>query len=277
MEEFLVKKGLSLLKKERMLIDKIISSNERDDNLSFADLQEMFSTVSSQTDEIIEKLANDLDYGSLKEMILSDIKQDSEETLDKFTLVKLISYKMLDEVSNNFTTLDNSVFEEEHFKYLYSVYMWYIKNNELSSVTKKSLHKSMLIKAVGSNALRNFYAGNYDAVNSLGDPEQRCGIIPDKILSHCYSYLFNDLLNEVGCSAMFNSFFKDKSFFESNKKFLTLRFTALSLQMIDRKVFDLDPDRPLSDFVKDLLSDASLLSEQFKKGERNQNRKVIKL
>ncbi len=276
MDKYLIKEGLSSLRKERIIINKIMLANERDDDLSFMALQDIYKEVSQKTDSIVDNISKDFDLETLKNLLLRD-NNDNEESLDKLTLLKLVNYKMLDKLRDSCSTIDSAVFNEEHSKYLYSTYMWYVKNNELSQSIRKSLHNLMLFKFVGSSTLRNFFAGNYDVLDSISNPKEKYDFIPDKLINKYYYLLFNDLIEDVETSELFTLFFKDKSLFESNKKFRTLGFTAISLQMMDKNIFVKNTEKPLSKFVKEILSDASLLTDQYKNDEHKLKRLVIKL
>ncbi len=277
MDNNLTKKVLSSIRKERVLINKIVLSNERDDNLSFAALQEMYKEQFINTNSLVDDIADNIDLKSLKKMAMED-NRNIEESFDKFTLVKLVNYKILDKIRNNITTsVDNSVFDEEHYKYLYSVYMWYVKNHDLSENLKKSLHNFLLLKAVGSNTLRNFFAGNYDKIDELSDPSVKYENIPNEIIEECYYLSFNNLLRDLDTSEAYTMYFKDKSLFNSNKLFASLQFTAMSTQMSHKNIIITGTEKPISNYAREVLQDASELASDYAKIKEKSKIKVISL
>lgn len=273
----MIKKTLSQIKKERMLIDKIVDANERGDNLSFEALKDMFHSVAFKTDSLVERLLSQCPPNILIDRILDDAKKDNEETFDKFTLANMIKNKVAEDIGKKMFSINAASFEEEHNRYMYLVYIWYLRNKEMNPRFKKSIHRMMTLKATNSSTLRKLFSGEYDAAQEISDPSKSFGVGTDYIANEAYYSLLNDLINTSNCTEMFEGFLTDKEVFEAKKKMMVLEFTALCSQMVDRKISFPVTEKPISDFTNELLTEASKLTNEYKEKGNTFPRKVIRL
>ena len=62
----LINKVLLSIKKERILIDKMIFANERDDVFGFEELQKLYKSVCNNTDILVSNLLSNIDLNTLE-------------------------------------------------------------------------------------------------------------------------------------------------------------------------------------------------------------------
>ena len=273
-----IKKALLSIKKERVLIDKMISANERDDKLAFNELQNIYKDISNDTDTLISELLSNIDINTLETLLLEGELGKVEEDFDKITLIKIIEQMTLDGFSYQMDSPNPNTFTEEHNRYLYSAYLWFINNNEILSLpTKNSLHKYMTLKATGSEFLRKLFSGDYESAEEISTPKRQFDYKESNIANKVYYTILNDLVMESNCTESFDSFLDSDELFEARKKFVVLQFIAICSQMMDNDIHFPVMENKSSDFTIDIIREAAFLTENYKYGSIKPIKKIIRL
>ena len=274
----LINKVLLSIKKERILIDKMIFANERDDVFGFEELQKLYKSVCNNTDILVSNLLSNIDLNTLENSLLDDNFGKAEDDFDKITLIKIIEHMVYDSFSIQLDELNPNSFIEEHNRYLYSTYLWFINNDEtLSLSAKKSLHKYMSLKATGSEFFRRFFSGDYEAAERISTPNEQFDYSNTDKADKAYYSILNDLVKESNNTEAFDSFLDNDELFEARKKFVVLQFMAICSQMMDNDICFPIIENQSSDFTIEIIKEASFLSDNYKLENIKPTKKVINL
>lgn len=255
MEE-LIEKALSKVKDERLLIDKLIKAEEDEDYITREALKEVYRAIFVDTNCLVDKMLTNYSEEELFTNIMSGHDELDDDTFDRTTLCFLLSNRYRD-------LLKESVFDEENNKYLYAMYLWFIKNTSISDEEKESLHKFVNLRATQSSFLRQYFSGDTRNIEELCVPEKSFGIMSDLLAQRAYYDLLQNVIKDSNCTEMFEG---DKEYavaFEGRKKLIELEFAAICAEMINRNVCFPLVEEPISDFTRDLLQKSSTLANKF--------------
>ena len=144
-----IKQLLSLLRKERIIINKLVESDEREDKLLFNSLQEMYKDISKEVDNKINYLLDNKTYDETFKQVslkLDKMLNRNLDAADCITLLGLINSTYTNRVSNKVANGDSDIFANELVTQVYDIYLWLIKNNDYSKEFTNSLRIDVVNK-----------------------------------------------------------------------------------------------------------------------------------
>ena len=270
-----IKKLLSLVRKERIMITKMVEADEKDNALLFNELQEPYKECSMKTDELLQQMIDDdmydesIDYLS----VIIDKKVDQQENVtDYVSLLGLLNIYHSNEESQSMVNSDSDVFSNEFIMQIYEIYLWYMKNNNYEKEFITSIREDIVSKLVNSRSMRCYFAGNYEDAAILADPlndfndRDRLGTV--------YASLMMGQISLSNKFEVYDGIF-DPTSFESRKKLLEIEFAAISTILL-RRGFLIPPNTmDYSDFTEQVIANASELVDKYNKRIKNEQTKIL--
>ena len=280
-----IKELLSLIRKERVLMLKMIESDERDDSLLFSELQKKYKVISTEVNNKIRELINDETYEKVYEKLGLKINELAEKDKDPDLYIVLLglvnsTYKSI--IGEKYENVNSDVFTNELTSTVYGLYLWHLKENDFTKEFRDSFRNDMAIKFANSRVLRLYFAGDYEGAKQIlnqsnsFDEEDRNGI------GAIFVSLLGGKISITNSYESFNGLMDDVSF-NSGKEMLKLEFCAISLMMMKHRIILPIPPVDYSDFTEELIKEASLLTNKYnkmkkeEKEEKEEKQKIIRL
>ena len=136
----------------------------------------------------------------------------------------------------------------------------------------------MKARLVTSQFIRNYYSGNNEEALRVSDPDITYGrISANDIALKSYYSMLNKTVDDANCHEMMAGI-GNFNLFMARKKMIELELASICTQMQKRDIYYPCIETPISDFAVGMMSDAALLSDQFKESENKKGyTKVIYL
>lgn len=274
-----IKRLLNLLRKERIIITKMIESEERKDIMLFNALQSKYKEVFDETNEKLNDLFDCYSYNELFEKIATKVNRmvDSKKNVqDIVTLLGLVNTEKLLKATKNFENFSSDVFSNELIMHIYELYLWNDRQNDYSKEFKDAIRNDLVMKVVNSRALRNYFAGNYEVSNEISDSFLN---YKEEEKSNIGAIFVSLLGGQIKLSNGFEMFdgTMEETLFNSRKEMLKLEFCAISLMMMKQRIIIPVPPIDYSDFTEQVIRDASEITNKFKERKSEEKQKVIRL
>ena len=270
------KKVLLSLRKEKILISKMVYADEIDSFLLFNSLKDKFKETSNNTNNLINTLFKNYSYDELFSYISERIENTEigdEKLSELFTLISLINSKYLNNDSNNF---DNDYIPSKFLVYNYGLYLWFLKENNCDDKFKNAIREDLVIKLTNSNVMRKYFAGDFKEIEDYFYIKN-CNSIDERHFVN--TSLVSLLGGEIKLSNKFEMFegILDDTSYNSRKEMLKLEYAAICLMMMEQGI--IVPVEPVecSDFSKNIIKESSELVEKYKNKENNGKKKIISL
>lgn len=274
-----IKEIMLLVKKERVLITKLVESDEREDILQFNTLQKMYKEVSIKTDELINDIIKNNEYDKYVEKlsaIINESDESSKELKDYVTFLGLINSAYINEMSNNLGNVDADIFSNEYNMQIYDIYLWLIKDNNFEKGFKNSLRDDLVMKLVNSRALRHYFRGDYETASIISDPLYNDDYNDRNRLGIAYASLMMGQISISDKLEMYEDIL-DKESFESRKKMLEIEFAAVASILTKRNILIPPNAMDYSDFTENVIIKSSELLDKYNnKKEKEQTKILIK-
>lgn len=269
---------LPLIKKERVLITKMVEADEREDILLFNALQKMYKSFSLEVDELINNNIDKENYDKAVELLSQKINgaiDQQEDSTDLVTLLGLFNTFYLNSISTSLSNVNSDVFSNELNMQIYDIYMWLMKENEYPKEFKDAIRGDLINKLVNSASMRKYFSGDYeeaeDLANTLSyyDDRNKMGTI--------YASLMIGQIDLSNKFEMYDGMMDDLSF-NSRKKMLEIEFAAISVLLSKRKFLIPPYTMDYSDFTEKVIMDASKLVDQYNnKKTKEVEKNIIKI
>lgn len=264
-----IEKLLSKIKKERILVLKIVESEEKQDRDFFNYGTCLFNDIATETDVLIKELVNNYSYESIINTIIEEYSSNDELNYDSLTLLGLINTTIMNEISNEFYNEDSDLFTSIIVSNLYNTYLWAIRSNNYQKEVIKEMRYDIVNTLVISMAMREYFKGNFNVFDNID-----YGSKEDKI-EKMYFNILNSKVVASNTLEMFDGFSSENEFF-ARKEMMKLEFVSLSYLMMKENIRFPILAADISDFTENIIVDASSVLEKFKKNEKIKE-KVIKL
>ena len=266
----LIKEILVLLKKERILIYKIVESEEKTDRVFFLNGTKLYNEIASNSDNLIDELIDNYSLKKIEDYIFDKYLDDDEHGYDVTTLIGLIENKCLNRISNNIYNENCDNFTNIINSSLYNTYLWRIKTANYSKELVKEIRYNMVSNLVNSSIMREYFKGNFDVFDELSYD----GKYEDEIKKLYYNVL-NNSINLSNSIEMFEGLDSDIQF-ESKKEYMKIEFVSLALRMIQENIKFPVARNEMSDFTQNIVNDASNILKGYNDKEKLKE-KIIKL
>ena len=270
--EKLVNLGLKLVAKEKRLVDKMLVADEEENDDLFLLLRDYYKGVKEKTDSVVSELLARYSFEDIANYIDSLIDPTDVKTLDYACLFGFIDYKYLNDFSQKKFKIDSDCFVEEHNKTLYSLYIWYMRNNELPKDFKASLHKFMSLRAADSQFVRLYYEGNNDLAFKISSPDASFYWETYDFAEKAYYSHLNKLILDSDCCEFFEGL-SEPHVVDAKRKLLELELAALCYEMDARKIQFPVAEAPLNDYSLEMLRNASDMYNSF---NENKEKRLVK-
>lgn len=272
-----VKKVVSLLRKERILITKMVESDERNDKMLFYALQEKYKDISLQVDELVKNLVEEEGYDNSIEYISSVINTAIDEknsAEDNVTLLGLVNSYYLNAVSNKVENTDSDVFSNEYVLQIYNIYLWMVNDLNMQKELADSMRTDLVIKLVNSRAARCYFRGDYEKAIEISDPNYDYNYDDRNRMGTVYASMMISQINLSNKIEMYDGIFDEISF-ESRKKLLEVEFAALSTILMKRGFLIPPNSIEYSDFTEKVIRNASKLVNKYKERKPKEKEKLL--
>ena len=275
-----IKELLSLLRKERIIINKLVESDEREDKLLFNSLQEMYKDISKEVDNKINYLLDNKTYDETFKQVslkLDKMLNRNLDAADCITLLGLINSTYTNRVSNKVANGDSDIFANELVTQVYDIYLWLIKNNDYSKEFTNSLRIDVVNKLVNSRSMRKYFAGDYETAMDISNPMNDEELRDRNKMGIVYASF---MLGQIKLSNSFEMYdgVLDEVSFESRKKMLEIEFAAISSIMMKKAILIPPNTMDYSDFTESVIENASDLLNQYNdKKTKEDVKKLIKI
>ena len=275
--KYLIMDVMKYVKVESRLIDKMLLALENQNDELFLLIQETYKNKKEKTDSVIGVLLQNYSFDE----ILHNISLLKRSSFENYMIGESLQQIIIDDIFYAYfmSKYDkNSLsYQEEHVKYLLSVYLWELNNQELTDIQKNKIHELILIKLVKSLFIRSFFAGDIEFAQSVSTPNEYYGnLLVDNEALHAYYTRLNGLVTECNCTEFFEGIDSEDNCF-SRRKFVELQLAALSVQMKKRDITYPVVESTISDYAEERIVNASNLAHQNNNNEIKQTKKVIKL
>lgn len=252
----LIEEALKKVKEERLLIDKLISEDEKESTLTLDQLKNKYRSIFFDTNALVGYMLENYPQEELMSAIMSGHDEMDEETFDRTTLCFLLS-------SSYRENMIETVFEEENNRFLYAVYLWFYKDNKIDKEEKESLHKYINLRATKSSLLRNYFAGEQSKLDEISRPETTFGPLSNFLALDEYYKIIERVIHESNCTEMYEGEEEYETAFKAQKLFLYIQFTAICAEMIARGIEFPTSQEEISDFTRKVLKESSTLANRF--------------
>ena len=275
----ILEEGYKSFRKEYRALDKLLSEIEKGNYESITEFEAFFLSAKLKTDSAIDTLLSTFSFPQLEEEMYNMFKRNAQDATETFLLASLIDSKINSRIHSSLSLEDRTSFREEHARYLFAIYMYYVKNSNMREQVKKDLHSFMLITLAESQFIRNNFSGNYEEAMKLSDPDNYFGPIKANLVAEKeYFDQLNKLINSTNGDEMFEGLINE-DLVEAKKIKTQLDFAALCMKMEDRGIKYPVSIVQASDFTEDLMAKASSLVKEFKRDDASKNaaRRIIRL
>lgn len=272
-----IKELLSLLKRERVLITKMVDADEREDKLLFNSLQSIYKDTSLKVDELLKELIKDDTYNNSIELLSIKINDavDNQKTVDDLvTLLGLVNTFYMNRMSNEMVNCDSDVFSNELNTQIYDIYLWLISNNDYTKEFKDAIRIDLVNKLVNSRSMRKYFAGFYEEAAKIADPIIEEDKKDRNRLGMNYASM---MMAQIGLSNKFEMYEGelDEVSFDSRRKMLEIEFAAIS-KILERRGFLIPPNTmDYSDFTEQVMRDASKLYNEYHEKKKKEQTKIL--
>lgn len=268
---------IKCIKIESRLIDKMLVALENQNDEQFLFIQETYKNKREKTDSAILSLLQKYSFDDIFSCISSFKSSSCEEYITNESLAEII----LDDIFYVYfmSKYDKNTlsYQEEHIKYLLSVYLWDFKNSELTDIQKSKIHKLILTKLGKSSFVRSYFAGDVEFAQNVSTPDESLGkLIADKEALHTYYSLLNKLVKQCNYTEFFEGL-DSRDNCVARRKLAELQLAALSVQMNKRDIIYPVLETNVSDYAEDRIANASILATRYSNNEVKKTQKVIKL
>ena len=261
---------LSSLRKERILMYKIIESDEKEDKEFFYNGIKIYNNIATNTDNLLKELINNYDYEKIIDYVLNNCLDDDELSYDGITLLGFINTLYLNKISNYIHNSDSDEFVNLLNSNFYNIYLWSVKKNYYNDEVLKEMRYEVVNTLVNTLAMREYFKGNFetlDKINYFEEDKNKKGMLFFKVLS--------EKVAMSNSTEMFEGMVNDNQF-QAKKEILKLEFVSLATLMMNEKILISVVNNDMSDFTQNILKESSLLFEEYNKKEKI-IKKVIKL
>lgn len=272
-----IKELLSLVRKERILITKMVEADEREDSYLFNELQKSFKKTSFILDNFINKKIDDGKYDEIIELLsnkIDELVEKQENAEDYVTLLGLFNSCYLNKTSNSIYNSNSDAFSNEFVLQIYDIYLWMMNNNNYTKEFNDSLRTDLVMKLVNSRAMRKYFSGEYEEASIMSNPLNDEDFSDRNKLGTVYSSL---MLAQIELSNKFEAYegiFDDLSF-ESRKKLLEVEFASVS-SILMKRGFLIPPNViDYSDFTEEVLRNASILLDEYNNRKTKEKNKIL--
>ena len=273
----ILEEGVRSVKKELRALDKILLEIEKGNYDTLIELNTFFLSAKLKTDSAIESILSSYKYDQLKEEMSKHYNTHTNDVNETLLLATLIDRTVNQRIFDKLLIDDRDSFKEEHIRYLLSVYMEYINNNDIRLGVKRALHNFMLMTFSESQYIRNYFSGNTEEAAKISDPDEILGKLKaDLVAEKEYYNKLNSLIRSTNNDEMFEGLIKE-DLLEAKKIKTQLEFAALCLQMEDRNIQYPVSAVEMSDYTRDLMLKASQVAKEFQKEDKDGPRRVILL
>ena len=272
-----IKELLSLVRKERIIITKMVESDEREDKYLFNELQKKYKDISNKTDELVSNLILDNKYDEIVIQLsnkINELVENQENAVDYVTLLGLFNLFYLNETSNRISDSDTDSFSDEFVLQIYDIYIWMMKNSNNTKEFNDSIRSDLVMKLVNSRAIRKYFAGDYDEATLIADPLKDDDFNDRNRLGTVYASLMIEQINLSNKFEMYEGIFDELSF-ESRKKLLEVEFAAIS-SILARRGFLIPPNTmEYSNFTEKVIENASVIVNGYKNRTQVEKEKIL--
>lgn len=272
-----IKKSVSLLKKERVLITKMIEADEREDSYLFYSLQPIYKKFSVEVDKLINELSEEDIYDEVVESItmkIDEVVNKQERADDLITLLGLVNTFYLNKMSQKVTNFDSDATSNELNMQVYDIYVWLVKNSNFSKDYNDSLRTDLINKVVNSRSMRKYFAGDYEEAMEITNPIKGEGSLDVNQMGMIFASM---MLSQIALSDRFEMFEGelDDLSYASRKKMLEIEFAALST-LLTKKGYLIPPNTmDYSDFTEQVMRDASKLYNEYHEKKKKEQTKIL--
>lgn len=260
---------LSYLRKERILMYKIVESEEKQDNAFFYHGVNLYKEIATCTDNLLKKVISDNSYKNIVEFIVENYSKNDEIEYDALTLLGLVNTLALNKISNEFYCENSDPFSNTVIANLYNMYLWSIKKNNYEKEVVEEMRYDIVNTLVNSMAMREYFKGNYSVFDEIEFSEKK-----DKIEKKFYNAL-NTKINVSNSIEMFEGISNDVEF-NARCEVMKLEFASLASLMEKENIKFPLVFSNISDFTEEIICDASSMLEKYNNNE-SKKEKVIKL
>ena len=275
----LVDRAVRSIRKERILGNIILKEYE-DNTEAEQEYMDLFKNIKNDTNKTIQELLKKYKIRTVIDYLKSKIDFEDEKTFDYLTLLLFVQKTDIDNKTNLMLGFDVNIkgdaFIEEHYKYKFLVYMWYLNNELPECELKKNLHKYMSLDLIQSDTIRHLYSGEFESSQTVSDPNKNFGIIANDIALDSYYQKLNKLVSDTNSFEMYDGLL-DEASFKSKKEMYMIEFVALCSQMMDRNIVFTTIKTEISDFTRKILERSSNINNKFNLNRRKTNNKTIYL
>lgn len=275
----LVNNAVRSIRKERILGDIILKEYEENIEVEKEHMN-LFKNIKNDTNQTVRELLKKYKIKTITDYLKTKIDFEDEKTFDYLTLLLFVQKTDVDNKTNLMFGFDVNVkgdsFIEEHYKYKFLVYMWYLNNELPTDELKKSLHKYMALDLIQSDTMRHFYSGEYESSQTVSNPDINFGIMANDIALDAYYQKLNKLVSDTNSFEMYDGLLDEESF-QSKKEMYMIEFVALCSQMMDRNIVFPTGETEISDFTRKVLERSSRVNDRFNSNRRKTNNKTIYL
>ncbi len=269
--EKLVSDSEKLLMLEKRLMGKLLAAEEDDNQELFDRVSMFFSGLKEKTDKSVCHLMSMYPTGVLASYLQAKFKY-TKDTVCHLSLLEFINRREINKNCEDKIKLrvNCDTFLEEYIRNLYSIYVWYMRNHDLDANVRKTMRELMAIRLENSEFARLYFSGDSFNAKQISTPEFNIGFMAanQHAISDYYESL-NKLIHDANASEMLEGVHKP-FLVEAQKHMLELDFAALCMQMDNRRIIYPFSDYPISDYTKEIMSNASNIYDGY------QNRESVK-
>lgn len=264
-----IKEIINSLKKERLLMYKIVESEEKQDKVFFKYGTGIYKDIANNTDILINDLLSIHSYKEVMDYILENYSNDDELSYDAFTLLGLINTKFMNRISNDIYNKDSDTFSNIVVSNLYNFYLWNIRKNNYDKNIVDEMRYDIVNTLVSSLAMREYFKGNYNVFDNIVLCEER---------SNIENLFFNALNNKIISSnslEMLDGISSDNEMF-ARKEIMKIEFSSLARLMMEEDIKFPLVVSTISNFTENIMRDASNVLSEYNKKEKIKE-KIIKM
>lgn len=268
--ENLIERGKKSIDDEKTLINRMLEAEEYNDNDVFMMLSSIYKETKSNTDLLVDELLDNYSFEDITTNIRERASEDNEDSLGYLTLYDIIDSKYVYNYSKEKYALNSDCFIEEHNRYLYLLYLWYVQNNKLSEDLKKSLHKFMVLRLCNSQFVRRYYSGEIESAKSYSNPDANLGIMTNEFSQRNYYSYLNKFINDANCCEIYEGSFEEYVV-DAKRTVIELELAALSLQMNNRGIVFPVSESPITDYSRTFLEHAAVIFDKYNAGNKRRS------
>ena len=273
----LINDALICVNREQKFMDKMLSCEEKGDNCRFVALREYYKILKEKTDSIISKLITNYGIEKVVGEVMSNtsFNGNREKIINTLSLIELVNIKYINSVGEVVFNTDAGSFAEENNKFLYSMYLFHLDNMNIPEISKTYLHDYVKTQLSSSQFIRSYYSGEVEEALRISNPDACYGkMIANDMAFQAYYTFLNKIISDANSHEVNVGRGKFENYL-ARKKMLELELATICTQMQNRDIYYSNLEVPISNYTKEILKNASLMSDQFNDKEKHKKYEKI--